>query len=87
MPQARWSARDERQYAAIKESCRTGRKKRSMKTCTRIAAATVNKRRAEEGRTLSGFAGAHQRPGWLTALVVVVVALPVTLIATSLLKK
>jgi hypothetical protein len=54
MPAA-WSAKDERQYEHILESCRTGRKKRSLSTCKRIAAATVNKQRRIERRTLSEF--------------------------------
>ena len=47
MPKA-WSNKDERQYEHIKE----GAKKdgRSTKTAKRIAAATVNKQRASEGR-------------------------------------
>lgn len=52
---ASWSEKDERQYKHIVQSCRTGKKKRSAKVCKRIAAATVNKTRAEEGRTLSSF--------------------------------
>jgi len=52
MPAA-WSAKDERQYEHILESCRTGRKKRSLNTCKRIAASTVNKQRRIERRTLS----------------------------------
>ena len=48
MPKA-WSNKDERQYEHIKE----GEKKsgKSTKTAKRIAAATVNKERASEGRT------------------------------------
>lgn len=53
MPAA-WSKKDERMYEAIKESC-LDRGDRSAKVCKRIAAATVNKRRQEEGRTLSEF--------------------------------
>lgn len=53
MPAA-WSNKDERMYAAIKKSC-VARGDRRTKTCTRIAAATVNKRRRKEGRTLSGL--------------------------------
>ncbi|AMY09096.1 hypothetical protein LuPra_02307 [Luteitalea pratensis] len=46
---ARWTAKDERQYEHIKESERDmGRPMRRAKS---IAAATVNKRRASEGRT------------------------------------
>jgi len=54
MPAA-WSRRDERQYGHILASC-----KRSRKTCKRIAAATVNKRRRFEGRTLSGIPALSQ---------------------------
>lgn len=45
MPRGTWSARDERKYEAILESCRSGSKPRSKKTCQRIAAATVNRDR------------------------------------------
>ena len=48
MPKA-WSNKDERQYEHIKESAK--KKGRSTKTAKRIAAATVNKERASEGRT------------------------------------
>ena len=41
---ASWTARDERQYKAIKASC-LDRDGRRTNACTRIAAATVNKRR------------------------------------------
>jgi len=51
---AYWSRKDERQYQHILRSCR-GRRGGD-KRCRRIAAATVNKRRRYEGRTLSGFA-------------------------------
>jgi hypothetical protein len=40
MPVSTWKKRDERQYRAILRNCRRG-----AKTCKRIAAATVNKRR------------------------------------------
>ena len=49
-----WSAKDERQYNKIKKSC-TRRGDRSARECTRMAAATVNKQRRKEGRTLSGY--------------------------------
>jgi hypothetical protein len=49
MPAA-WSKHDERQYKAIVKNC-----SRSKRTCKRIAAATVNKRRRIEGHTLSGL--------------------------------
>ena len=42
----KWTAKDERQYKHIVKSCSAGRKKRSLKTCKRIAAATVNRDRA-----------------------------------------
>ena len=49
-----WSKKDERMYAAIKKSCLQSDSRRT-KTCPRIAASTVNKRRREEGRTLDEF--------------------------------
>lgn len=49
-----WSKKDERQYQAIKKSC-LSRDARKTKVCTRMAAATVNKQRRKEGRTLSGI--------------------------------
>ena len=48
MPKA-WSNKDERQYEHIKESSKE--RGRSTRTAKRIAAATVNKKRSEEGRT------------------------------------
>ena len=48
MPKA-WSDKDERQYEHIKSSAK--KRGRSTKTAKRIAAATVNKERSEEGRT------------------------------------
>lgn len=53
MPKA-WSEKDERQYEKIKKSAS---KEHSAKRAKQIAAATVNKRRAAEGRTK------EQRPG------------------------
>lgn len=53
MPAA-WSKKDERQYKAIKKSC-LSRDRRRTRSCTRMAAATVNKQRRKEGRTLSGL--------------------------------
>jgi hypothetical protein len=50
-PQA-WSDKDERQYEHIKESSKK-RGGRSAKRAKEIAARTVNKQRAEEGRTKS----------------------------------
>jgi len=55
MPAA-WSKKDERQYGHILSSCRGGKKR-----CKRIAAATVNKRRRREGRTLDGLVDAEER--------------------------
>jgi hypothetical protein len=51
MPAA-WSAKDERMYRAIKASC-LKRDARRTRACPRIAAATVNKQRRKEERTLS----------------------------------
>jgi hypothetical protein len=48
MPKA-WSAKDERQYEHIKDSERE--MGRGTKRAKAIAAATVNKRRTDEGRT------------------------------------
>ena len=48
MPKA-WTAKDERQYEHIKESA--SEQGRSPRRAKAIAAATVNKRRSEEGRT------------------------------------
>jgi len=48
MPEA-WTNKDERQYKKIKKSAT--KRGRSDKVAKRIAAATVNKRRAAEGRT------------------------------------
>jgi hypothetical protein len=53
VPVGVWSAKDERQYEKILSSCKRRRKGRGKtKTCKRIAAATVNKQRKREGRTL-----------------------------------
>jgi hypothetical protein len=49
MPQKSWSEKRERQYEHIKESEKE--QGRSEKTAERIAAATVNKTRAEHGET------------------------------------
>jgi hypothetical protein len=49
MPAGVWRAKDERMYEHVKSTCRSSGKKLS--TCTRIAAATVNKYRAEMGLT------------------------------------
>jgi hypothetical protein len=46
-----WTAKDERQYEHIKESARD--QGRSPRRAKQIAAATVNKKRSEEGRTKS----------------------------------
>jgi hypothetical protein len=51
MPQGKWTAKDERRYEAILESCSTSKtKRRNFKTCQRIAAATVNKFRSKRKR-------------------------------------
>mgnify|MGYP001459812358 CR=1 FL=1 len=55
MPASTWNARDERQYRAIVKNCRSG-----LKTCKRIAAATVNKRRARGLGDLSGTPLHHE---------------------------
>jgi hypothetical protein len=49
MPQGAWSDKRERQYEQIKESEK--KQGRSTKRAKQIAAATVNKRRAESGET------------------------------------
>jgi len=49
MPQKSWSPKRERQYDHIKEG--EEERGRSEKTAERIAAATVNKTRAEKGET------------------------------------
>jgi hypothetical protein len=54
MPAA-WTAKDERQYGHIVKSCLKGGRPR--KRCKSMAAATVNKGRRREGRTLSGLEG------------------------------
>lgn len=53
MPAGTWSKKDERQYKAIVSSCRKkkGKKKKSLKACKSMAAATVNKFRQKQGRT------------------------------------
>lgn len=54
MPKA-WSPKDERQYGHIVHFCmRRHRPGFNSVVCKRVAAATVNKRRRAEGRTLSG---------------------------------
>jgi len=52
MPRGAWSRKDERQYEHIVDSCVTSGRRQSLSTCKRIAAATVNKQRRAEGRTL-----------------------------------
>jgi hypothetical protein len=49
MPQGAWSYKRERQYEHIKESEK--KQGRSTKSAKEIAAATVNKQRAEAGET------------------------------------
>jgi hypothetical protein len=71
MPAA-WSKKDERQYRAIKKSC-LARDARRTRACPRIAAATVNKQRRKEGRTLSGLGQPPDvipaLPAWAEALI------------------
>ena len=50
MPRSSWTAKDERMYEHIRDSC--VRRRHSLKACKRIAAATVNKLRKRQGRTL-----------------------------------
>lgn len=59
MPKA-WSDKDERMYAHVIDSCSGNR---PMKVCKRMAAATVNKHRRTEGRTLDQAPG--DTPLWL----------------------
>jgi hypothetical protein len=61
MPAA-WSAKDERQYKHILQSCRTGDKRHSLRTCKRMAAATVNQQRRREGRIALGDASSTSEP-------------------------
>lgn len=51
MPQDKWTKKDERQYEHIKKSEKE--RGRSDDRAEEIAAATVNKQRAKEGRTES----------------------------------
>ena len=51
MPQSAWSAKRERQYEHIKDEEK--KQGRSTKRAKEIAAATVNKERAEAGETKS----------------------------------
>jgi len=51
---AYWSPKDERMYKAIKASC-LAQDARRTRACPRMAAATVNKQRRKESRTLSGL--------------------------------
>jgi hypothetical protein len=62
MPARQWTAKDERQYEHIKAS--ESKRGRSSKRAKEIAAATVNKQRAKEGRTRtssSSSAGGRRR--------------------------
>ena len=51
MPQAKWSAKRERQYQHIKEGAEASGK--NEKVAERIAAATVNKDRARHGESMT----------------------------------
>ena len=55
-----WSPKDERQYGHILASCRK-RGRYGVARCKSIAAATVNKRRGREGRSLSGLGATKRR--------------------------
>ena len=58
-----WTRKDERQFESVRDSCmarkrrckglrtKSGAKTKCARECERVAAATVNKRRREEGRT------------------------------------
>lgn len=59
MPKA-WTAKDERQYEAVKETER--RRGRSRERAEEIAARTVNKRRQREGRTRRATPGGVGNP-------------------------
>jgi plasmid stabilization system protein ParE len=63
MPQQAWSDKRERQYEHIKESAKE--RGASSRTATRIAAATVNKERAQHGesRTASRTSTQDVSPG------------------------
>jgi hypothetical protein len=50
MPKKNWTKADERKYKAIVKSCSAGKRgKKATKTCKRIAAATVNKKKGLAG--------------------------------------
>lgn len=53
MPRGFWSSKDERQYKHVKASCVRRKGPGHVKVCTKIAAATVNKLKAERGETRS----------------------------------
>jgi hypothetical protein len=63
VPQKAWSDKRERQYEHIKDSAK--KQGRSTKTATRIAAATVNKERAQRGesKTASRSSTRDMSPG------------------------
>lgn len=61
MPQRAWSDKDERKYEHIKESQR--RQGRSPDRAEEIAARTVNKDRAQEGRTKEQLYNEARRMG------------------------
>lgn len=56
-----WSSKDERQYEHVKDS--EAERGRSPKRAKQIAAATVNKQRAKEGRTKRATASRSGRRG------------------------
>lgn len=53
MPRGAWSPKDERQYRHVRSSCMKSKGPGHASVCTKIAAATVNKLRAVQGRTLT----------------------------------
>lgn len=53
MPTSSWTKKDERQYEAVKKSCLRKRGRKATWICTKIAAATVNKGRAQRGETVT----------------------------------
>lgn len=57
---AYWTPKQERQYKHIVKSCRARDKRKSIKTCKRIAAATVNKSRGRRGRSVRGLGNPRQ---------------------------
>lgn len=63
MPRKTWTKKDERMYKHILKSCKKkrGRSAKGVKTCQRIAAATVNQHRTKSGRLGSLATTARKR--------------------------